>query len=598
MRILGISCYYHDAAACLIKDGRITAAAEEERFSRKKHDFGFPQKAIDFCLGEGKIKPNQLDYVVFYEKPFVKFERILKQTLTTFPQSHRLFVQAMKEWLPKKLWIKGEIAGKVGVSVDKIYFSDHHLSHAASAFYPSPFKKAVILTLDGVGEWSTGSFGVGEGNRITLFKELRFPHSLGLLYSTFTAFLGFKVNNGEYKVMGMSPYGKPRFVNKIKKLIEIYDDGSFSLDMDYFSFHFSPDKSFNEKFEKLFGKPRPPQELFFTKKTGYPKFWGEKPKDYQKRLTENQKYADIAASIQKVTEEIILKMCNHSAVETGLSNLCMAGGVALNSVANGKIIKETSFKNLFVQPAAGDSGGALGAALHLHHHILGNKRRHKMSHAFYGKSYTNSHIQALLKKNSIPYTKYNDARKLIKDVAKSLTKKRVVAWYEGRFEWGPRALGHRSILADPRSASMKDTVNSKIKFREPYRPFAPAVLEEKAKNYFEIPDPESGPARFMIIVVPTKPGKEKVIPAVSHLGTSRIQTVDRKNHVRYYQLIKEFGKLTDVPVIMNTSFNLRGEPIVNSPEDALSTFIRSGLDILVLENFLVKKEDLNAGELS
>ena len=592
MRILGISCYYHDSATVLLQDGKIAAAAEEERFSRKKHDSGFPKNAIDFCLKERKVKPKQLDYVVFYEKPYIKFERILKQTLASFPSSRSFFVEAMKEWLPKKLWIKGEIAEKIGVPPDKIYFSDHHISHAASCFYPSPYKEAAILTLDGVGEWSVASYGIGKGDKIKIIKELRFPHSLGLLYSVFTAFLGFKVNSGEYKVMGMAPYGTPRFVNKVKKIVDIYDDGSIKLDMDYFTFHSSPDKSFNDKFVNLFGKPREKEELFYTKKTGYPKFWGEKPKNYQKKLLENQKYADIAASIQKVTEEIILKMCNFLANETGFSNLCMAGGVALNSVANGKIVSQTPFKNLFTQPAAGDSGGALGAALYLYHQLLGNKKRQEMEHSFYGKSYSKSEIKKFLDKEKVPYTAYSDNKKLIKDVAHALINKRVVAWYEGRFEWGPRALGHRSILADPRSASMKDVVNSKIKFREPYRPFAPAVLEEKAKDYFEIEDSKSGPARFMIIVIPTKKGKEKIIPAVSHLGTSRIQTVDAKNHPRYYQLIKEFGRLTGVPVIMNTSFNLRGEPIVNTPANALATFMRSGLDILVMENLLIKKEDL------
>jgi len=362
--------------------------------------------------------------------------------------------------------------------------------------------------------------------------------------------------------------------------------------MNYFTFHSSPDKSFSDKFVSLFGKPREREKLFFTKKTGYPRFWGEKPKNYKKKLLENQKYADIAASVQKVTEEVILKMCNHLYRETGLTNLCMAGGVALNSVANGKIVKETPFKNLWIQPAAGDSGGALGAALYLYHQILGNKRRIKQQHSFFGKSYSKNEIRKYLDKEKVPYKRYRDNGQLINDVAKALTDKKVVAWFEGRFEWGPRALGHRSILADPRSAGMKDIVNSKIKFREPYRPFAPAVVEEKAKDYFEIEDPKSGPARFMIIVIPTKKGKEKIIPAVSHLGTSRIQTVDARNHPRYYQLIKEFERLTKVPVIMNTSFNLRGEPIVNTPEDAFSTFIRSGLDILVMENFVIKKEDI------
>jgi carbamoyltransferase len=602
-KILGISCYYHDSAAVLLDDGKIVTAAEEERFSRIKHDSGFPEGAIDFCLSEGKVKPKELDFVVFYEKPYVKFERILKQTLATFPQSRKFFLESMREWLTKKLWIRSQIAERLGILSSEVYFSDHHMSHAASAFYPSPFKEAAILTLDGVGEWSVASCGVGKDNKIEIWKEMRFPHSLGLLYSVFTAFLGFQVNEGEYKVMGMAPYGVPRFIKKIKKIVEIYADGSIKLDLDYFSFHSNPDKNFNEKFIKLFGKPRSKDELFFTEKTGYPRFWGEKPKNYIEKAKVNQKYADIAASIQKITEEIILKICNNLYKETGLSNLCMAGGVALNSVANGKIVTETPFKYLWIQPAAGDSGGALGAALYLYHHVLGNKKRIKQEHSFFGKSYSKADVkraisplipkgQALLITpiSPITLTEYKNDKLLIKNIAKALTQKKVVGWFEGRFEWGPRALGHRSILADPRDAKMKDVVNAKIKFREPYRPFAPAVLQEKAKDYFEIDDPASGPAKFMIIVIPTKKGKEKVIPAVSHEGTSRIQSVDSQTHPRYYQLIKEFGKLTGVPVIMNTSFNLRGEPIVNSPEDAINTFVRSGIDILVMERFVIEKK--------
>lgn len=592
MNILGISCYYHDSAACLIQDGVTIAAAEEERFSRIKHDSDFPTLAIEFCLKKANVKVKDIDYVVFYEKPYVKFERILLQTLQTFPSSSRFFIEAMKEWLPKKLWIKQQLADKIGVPLEKIYFSDHHISHAASAFYPSPYKKAAILTLDGVGEWSVASYGIGENNSIQIMKELRFPHSLGLLYSTFTAFLGFEVNEGEYKVMGMAPYGNPRYAKDVRKLIDSKDDGSFALDMRYFTFHSSPEKSFSKDFEMLFGAPRKRNELFFTEQTGYPKFWGEKPKDYKKKLKENQHYADIAASIQVVTEEIILRMCNYIAQETGLTNLCMAGGVALNSVANGKIVSQTPFKNLFIQPAAGDSGAALGAALYFYHQILDKQKREVFSHAFLGKAYSTKEIKSFLDKKKIVYTYYKDDNQLIKDVALALTKKKVIGWFEGRFEWGPRALGHRSILADPRSNEMKDIVNNKIKFREPYRPFAPAVLEEHVQDYFSIADPKSNPAKCMIIVIPTRKNKIKEIPAVSHVGTSRLQSVDRKTNPRYYALIKTFGKLTGTPVLMNTSFNLRGEPIVNTPENAYNTFMRSGLDILVLENFVIKKEDV------
>ena len=589
MKILGISCYYHDSAAALIDNGKIIAAAEEERFSRIKHDSDFPKLAIGFCLEQAGINSEDLDYVVFYEKPYVKFERILLQTLSTFPSSRKLFVEAMREWLPKKLWIKSSIANHLEISADKIYFCDHHVSHAASAFYPSPFKKAAILTLDGVGEWTVASWGVGTGNTINIYKELRFPHSLGLLYSVFTAYLGFEVNEGEYKVMGMAPYGNPRFTDRIKKILEINDDGSIKLDLDYFTFHSSPQKSFSKKFVGLFGKPRDKNDLFFTKKTGYPRFWGDKPRDFETKLKENQKYADLAASIQKVTEEVVVRMVNYIHQKTGLVNLCMAGGVALNSVANGKIVRETPFKNLWIQPAASDAGGALGAALYLYHNVLNNKKRYQMTHAYLGKGYQQIQIKNFLNSNSIPFTQYN-IEQLIKLIAKALTQKKVVGWFEGRFEWGPRALGHRSILADPRSASMKDIVNSKIKFREPYRPFAPAVLEEEAKKYFDIDDPTSGPARFMIIVIPAK--KPKTIPAVSHMGTSRIQSVNKRLSPQYYALIKEFGKLTGVPVIMNTSFNLKGEPIVTSPSDAFKTFMKSGIDLLVLENFVVEKKDV------
>src|SRR3989344_449428 len=590
MKILGLSFYYHDSAAVLLNNGKVIAAAEEERFSRIKHDSGFPEKAIDFCLQIANLKPNNLDWVIFYEKPFVKFERILTQTLSTFPQSRAFFVESMKDWLTKKIWIKGEIAKKISVDPTKILFSDHHISHAASCFYPSPFKESAILTLDGVGEWSVATFGVGFRNKIEILKELRFPHSLGLLYSVFTAFLGFEVNEGEYKVMGMAPYGTPRFIDKVKKLLTLNPDGSIKLNLDYFTFHSSPTDSYNSKFTKLFGRARDPKSFFFTQQTGYPRFWGDKPKDYKKQMELNQRYADLAASIQKVTEEVILTMCNFLAKETKLTNLCMAGGVALNSVANGKIVTQTPFKNLFIQPAAGDSGGALGAALYLHHNILNNKKRYHFSHAFFGKDFTRKVIKKYLTYNGIAYKEYKSNEKLIKDIAKKLNQQKVVGWFQGRFEWGPRALGHRSILADPRKSKMKDIVNAKIKFREPDSPFAPVPLQEKAQEYFEIDDPKSGPAKFMIIVIPTKKKKLTPSPAVSHMSTSRIQTIDSKNHPRYYALVKEFGKLTGVPVLMNTSFNLRGEPIVNSPEDAYSTFIRSGLDILVMENFVVEKQ--------
>lgn len=590
MYILGLSCFYHDSAAVLIKDGSILAAAEEERFSRIKHDSDFPKNAIAFCLSYAHVTGKDLDCVVFYEKPYVKFVRILMTSLATFPYSWKLFCDSMKEWLSRKLWIKQEIAERINVSPHKIYFCDHHMSHAGSAFYPSPFKKAAILTLDGVGEWSVGIWGVGSGNKIQIYKELRFPHSLGLLYSTFTSFLGFEINDGEYKVMGMAPLGRPLLVDKIRKLIDIKEDGSFQLDLSYFTFYSSVDKSFSQKFEALFGKPRNPNDLFFTEKTGWPRFWGKRPKDYTQKAKINQYYADVAASIQNVTEEIIVKICRYLAKETKLTNLCMAGGVGLNSVANGRIIRETPFKQLFVQPAAGDSGGALGAALYFYHHILGYRRRNLMQHAFYGEGYSEAQIVSVLKARNLSYTKYTNDQRLIQDVAEELTHKKVVGWFEGRFEWGPRALGHRSILADPRQQDMKDIVNSKIKFREPYRPFAPSVLGEKATDYFLIDNPKgNSPTRFMLVVVPVRADRKHRIRAVVHEGTARVQTVNKREHPRFYQLIKEFERKTRVPVLLNTSFNLRGEPIVATPADAINTFLRSGIDILVLERYVVKK---------
>jgi len=589
MKILGISCYYHDSAAALLEDAKIIAMAEEERFSRIKHDSSFPSKSVEFCLSKSKT-PKVIDYVVFYEKPFIKFERILKQALATFPYSRPLFVEAMKKWLTEKLWIKQKISQELQISPSKVYFSDHHASHAASAFYPSPYKSAAILTIDGVGEWSTASYGIGKENKIEIIKELRFPHSLGLLYSVFTAFLGFEVNDGEYKVMGMAPYGKPRFKSKIKKIVNILDDGSIKLDLDYFTFHLSPDKAFDKKFIQLFGEPRDKNELFFTQKTGYPKFWGPKPKNFDLRAKKNERYADIAASIQEITEEIILKMCQHLYKETNIPNLCLAGGVALNSVANGKIIREGPFKNLWVQPAASDAGGALGSALYLYHQILNQKDRQRIYHSFWGKSYNAKEIETFLINNKIKFKKLADSD-LFKLIAKALTQKKVVAWFEGRFEWGPRALGHRSILADPRYPDMKDIVNSKIKFREPYRPFAPAVLQERAADFFEISDPKIETAKYMLVVVPVKKDKGRLIPAVNHLGTSRIQTVENNKNGRFAKLINEFYKITGIPMVMNTSLNLRGEPIVNSPEDAYNTFVKSGIDILVMENFVIEKRD-------
>src|SRR5713226_2503067 len=413
MDILGISCYFHDASAALLRDGQLVAAAEEERFTRKKHDYEFPQQAINFCLRKGTIRGEDLDYVVFFEKPFIKFERLVLSSMQTFPRSYRVFTEAMITWLGDKLWIKHLIQKRLGVPPSKILFSEHHLSHAASTFFCSPFEEAAILTVDGVGEWTTASLGIGKGTEIKLLKEIRFPHSVGLLYSAFTAFLGFEVNEGEYKVMGMAPFGTPRHTDKVHKLIHIGGDGSFELDMDYFSFHYSPEKTFNGKFEQLFGAPRDPKAHFFTPTSGHPSYFGEKPSNYGDLAKQNQYYADIAASIQAVTEEVLLKMAQRAYKETGLKRLCMAGGVALNSVANGKILKETPFEELYIQPSAGDGGGAIGAALYGYHMVLGKPRQFVMEHAYWGEEHSSGEIEKFLKEGGIPYRRIENEEKLI-----------------------------------------------------------------------------------------------------------------------------------------------------------------------------------------
>lgn len=592
MYILGISCFYHDAAACLVKDGLLICAAEEERFSRKKHDFGFPEQSINFCLEFANISARELDYIVFYEKPFKKFERILKTIIATYPLSGNVFAESVKNWLLEKLWIKNIIKECVGIPEEKIFFVEHHLAHAASAFLVSPFKEAAILTIDGVGEWATGTLGFGKDNEITLFEQLNFPHSLGLLYSAFTAFLGFEVNEGEYKVMGMAAYGKPRFAQKIyDNLLRVFADGSFALNLDYFSYHYSTSRSYTRKFEKLFGMPRPAEKDFFTKDFSYPRYFGEKPQNYEELCEENQYYADIAASIQKVTEEIILKQANFLYEKTKKENLCLAGGVALNSVANGRLLSEGPFREIFIQPAAGDSGAAIGAAFYFYNCVLNYKRAFTLEHANLGKQYAEKSILNFLTSNNIKFAYFENTEQLIEQTVDAIIQGKVVGWFQGRFEWGPRALGNRSILADPRQAKMKDIVNLKIKFREPFRPFAPTIVEEEFQNYFEIPNAaKQYPTRFMLFVLPIKQDKEKLIPAVDHQGTGRVQTIKEEWNRRYYQLIKNFGRKTGIPIVLNTSFNLKGEPIVNSPQDAYQTFINSGLDVLVMEKFMITKE--------
>jgi carbamoyltransferase len=591
MNILGISCYFHDAAAALLRDGQLIAAAEEERFTRKKHDYEFPQHAIDFCLRSGGLRAADLDYVAFFEKPFVKFERLLLSSMQTFPRSHRVFREAMVNWLGDKLWVKSLIQKRLGMAPSKILFSEHHLSHAASAFLCSPFSEAAILTVDGVGEWTTASLGIGRDTEIKLLKEIRFPHSLGLLYSAFTAFLGFEVNEGEYKVMGMAPFGAPRYIDKVHKLIRIGRDGDFELDMDYFSFHYSADQTFSGKFCDLFGPPRPSETYFFTPASGYPSYFGSKPSNYQELAEQNQYYADVAASIQAVTEETLLKMAHHAYRETGLKRLCMAGGVALNSVANGKILRDTPFEQIYIQPAAGDGGCAVGAALYAYHMVLGKPRTFVMEHAYWGEEHSAGEIEMFLKANNIRYQKIDEDEKLIERVVDQLQEGKVIGWSQGRFEWGPRALGNRSIIADPRRPEMKDIVNTKIKFREPYRPFAPSVLAEKADQFFDFPEAaQHYPARFMLYVMDVKENKRDSVPAITHVdGTGRLQVVDQATVPLYYQLIRRFGEATGVPVLLNTSFNLRGEPIVNTPQEAFMTFSRSEMDLLVLGQYLIEK---------
>ena len=591
MYILGISCFYHDSAAALLHDGMLVAAAEEERFSRLKHDSGFPAQAVQFCLTTAGITADDLDYVVFYEKPMLKFERIIKTQLSTFPRSWRAFGEAMLAWAGDKLWVKSHIQEGVGVAADKILFVDHHLSHAASAFFASPYKDAAILTIDGVGEWTTAARGQGTAdwdgsgqNTLVLSEEQRFPHSLGLLYSAFTAFLGFRVNNGEYKVMGMSPYGEPRFLDKIDKLFKVYDDGSFWANMDYFSYHQSHTQSYSQKFIDLFGEPRVHSDDFFTAKTN-PEM---NPNDPQ--VKQNQYYADIAASIQRVTEETLIKMLNDLHRKTGLDRLCMAGGVALNSKANGRLLKETPFTDIFIQPAAGDSGGALGAALYVHHVLLGQPRRFVQEHCYYGAAYSDAEIATAVADAGYRCEQITDEGKLTERVVDDILAGKVISWFQGRFEWGPRALGSRSIIADPRRAEMKDIVNTKIKFREPFRPFAPVIIEEAVPDYFEGSHLEGDyMSRFMLTVERFHEGPGAKVPAVNHLGTGRLQSVRREWNPRYYDLIEVFGQATGVPVLINTSFNLRGEPIVNTPANALKTFGNSGIDTLVMHDFVVRK---------
>ena len=593
--ILGISAFYHDSAATIIKDGKIISAAQEERFTRKKHDSGYPYNAVQFVLNNSNLKLDDIESIVFYEKPFLKFERLLETYVANAPKGFLQFSKAMPSWLREKLFQKNLLINylkkhdKSFVNSKKIFFSEHHLSHAASAFYPSPYDEAIILTADGVGEWATTTVAVGKKNKLEIKKEIHFPHSLGLLYSAFTYYTGFKVNSGEYKLMGLAPYGEPKYVNLIyDKLIDVKDDGSFRLNQDYFNYATGLTMT-NEKFDNIFGK---------------------KPRDSKKdKITEF--HMDIAASIQKVTEEIMLKICKSLKNEYKIDNLCLAGGVALNCVANGKILKSKIFKNVWIQPAAGDAGGSLGAAL-AYWHIQLNKNRdtsHKdvMSGSYLGPSYTDDQIKQSLDKIGAKY-KLLDEQSLIDKTADDLSKGHAIGWFQGRMEFGPRALGSRSIIGDPRSPDMQRNLNLKVKYRESFRPFAPSVLREDLKNWFEL----DNDSPYMLIVAEVKKeiqkemneqekklfGIEKLnikrsdIPAVTHVDYSaRIQTVHEETNKKYHDLIKKFKEKTNCSVIVNTSFNVRGEPIVNTPEDAFNCFMGTKLDNLAIGNcYLVKSE--------
>ena len=559
--VLGISCFYHDSAAALLKDGVVIAAGQEERFSRKRHDSDFPRLAIQYVLHEAGIGPAELDAVGFYDKPLLKFERMLSTYVATFPRSFASFRKAMPLWLHEKLWVPSIIRKQLKPYAGPILFAEHHMSHAASCFLPSPFEEAAILTVDGVGEWATASFGVGRGSDITLIKEIRFPHSLGLLYSAFTYYLGFKVNSAEYKVMGLAPYGKPvHFERIMQDMVRLQQDGSFKLNMKYFSYDYGL-RMTNAAFDDFFGGP---------------------PRKPESWMTERE--FDIAASVQKVSEEVVLRMVRHLHQETGFTKLCMAGGVALNCVANGRVIRETPMKQLWVQPAAGDAGGAVGVAHYIYNTLHKRPRAAAWTHAYLGPQFSDAESARFLDGAGAKYETLSDAE-LVARTARLISEKNVIGWFQGRMEFGPRALGGRSILADPRDPKMRDTLNMKIKFREGFRPFAPSVLLDKASEWFEI-DCDSP---YMLLVAQVREGR-RTIPAVTHVDNSaRLQTVTRAEAPLYYDLIHEFDRLTGVPILINTSFNVRGEPIVCTPRDAYLCFMRTNMDYLVLGHHLLDK---------
>ena len=568
MYTLGISCYYHDSAASLLKDGKVLAAVEEERFSRKKFDDGFPKMAIDWCLREADISPENIESIAFYDKPVLKFERLLDNYIAVAPRGLYSFLNVIPKWLHKRLWIKDEISKYLKGFNGAIIFPEHHVSHAAHAFFTSPFEESAILTVDGVGEWSTASFGTANDTTIKLTNDIRWPHSLGLFYSAFTYFLGFKVNEGEYKLMGLSAYGKPNYYDLIlENLVDVKNDGSIHLNMKYFSFTYDKVMT-NKKFSDLFGIP---------------------PRKEDSKA--EQIHYDIASSAQLVLENILLKMVNHVHKKTSMKNLCLGGGVALNGVANYRILKEGPFENVHIPPSPGDGGSAIGCAQYLYYHQKKNKRKVERNtesiknNVFVGPSYSNDEIKSFLDVNKIEY-KFFEKNLLLETTAKLISDGNVVGWYQGKMEWGPRALGNRSILADPRNVKMKDILNKKIKHRESFRPFAPCVLEEYAPEYFDV----DTTSPYMLLVAPVK--KPEKIPAVTHVdGTARLQTVSKDINSLFYGLINEFYKATDVPVLINTSMNVRGEPIVNTIEQAYDMIVKTDMDYIVLGNQVVKRRD-------
>ena len=595
MYILGISAYYHDAAACLLVDGQVIAAAQEERFTRKKHDSAFPNQAISYCLKEAGIAPHQVDYIVFYDKPFLKFERLLETYLAFAPKGLRSFITSMPVWLKDKLFQKSVITdalndlwGKDIKWEERLLFSEHHLSHAASAFFPSPFESAAVLTMDGVGEWTTTSLAIGQGNKLDVIKEIHFPHSLGLLYSAITYYTGFKVNSGEYKVMGLAPYGKPIYADLIKKhLIDIKEDGSFALDMSYFNYCTGLTMT-SKKFDDVFGGP---------------------PRQPESALT--QREMDLAASVQAVTEEVVIKLAKGITKSTGQRNLCLAGGVALNCVANGKLLREKVFENIWIQPAAGDAGGAVGAALGAYYIMMGQPRvvnknaLDGMKGSYLGPEFIQEEVEQELTKCGAIFTSYAPDE-IIHKTAHALVDGKAIGWMNGRMEFGPRSLGGRSILADPRSPSMQKLLNLKVKYRESFRPFAPSVLSEDVSEWFDL----ESDSPYMLLVADVAKSKQRAmssdeealfgieklnivrssIPSVTHVDYSaRVQTVHEQTNPRYYQLIKKFKELTGCPVLVNTSFNVRGEPIVCSPSDAFRCFMGTELDVLVVGNAFLEK---------